>query len=408
MPIRPIDVRRKEFKNGFRGYDANQVDDFLDAVADEFERSYTENQRMREEVSSLRDRLQQFEDLEGSIRAALVHAEQAANDLRRAASKEAEDVRQGAAREAEFTVREAQSRSHQMLADTSARIGRVQESYEVLQEAKRSFGNDFRHLLKTYQDMMENMEVSSAQEIEASLRARLDTESMAVVHEAAREEDRLAEEQSAAAFAVAPETEPSLSGEETFEPEEELDEEPAPDDEAVMEDPDATQRIEPEADGPLQEEPEASAEDSPTEVIRPEDSQTEGPLVEEPGPGVAESEGAEPDVGASEAAEPEAAEPEAVESEAVESEAVDSETAEPEAVEPEVSEPEVEPSTAQGEVAQEEPPAPEPEAAGEVESEESSLAEEESSQEFFDQGESTQARGDNRIFRASRFLRRRE
>src|ERR671929_58004 len=72
MPIRPIDIRRKEFKSGFRGYDANQVDDFLDAVADEFERNYTENQRMREEVSSLRDRLQQFEDLEGSIRAALV------------------------------------------------------------------------------------------------------------------------------------------------------------------------------------------------------------------------------------------------------------------------------------------------------------------------------------------------
>ena len=50
MPIRPIDVRRKEFKSSFRGYDANQVDDFLDAVADEFERNYTENQRMREEV----------------------------------------------------------------------------------------------------------------------------------------------------------------------------------------------------------------------------------------------------------------------------------------------------------------------------------------------------------------------
>ena len=36
MPIRPIDIRRKEFRNGFRGYDANQVDDFLDTVADEF------------------------------------------------------------------------------------------------------------------------------------------------------------------------------------------------------------------------------------------------------------------------------------------------------------------------------------------------------------------------------------
>ena len=203
MPIRPIDVRRKEFKSSFRGYDQNQVDDFLDAVADEFERNYTENQRMREEVSSLRDRLQQFEDLEGSIRAALVHAEQASNDLRRAAAQEAEGIKQSAQREADFTIREAQSRSHQMLADSSARIERVQDSYDALQEAKRSFANEFRHLLKTYTDIMENMEVASAREIEASLRGRLDTESIAVVREAAQEEARSAEEAMVTAEAMA-------------------------------------------------------------------------------------------------------------------------------------------------------------------------------------------------------------
>src|ERR671917_132371 len=130
MPIRPIDVRRKEFRNGFRGYDANQVDDFLDAVADEFERTYTETSRLREEVSSLRERLQQFEELEGSIRSALVHAEQAANDLRRTATWEAEDVRKSAAREADLTVREAQARAHQMLAESSARVERIQETVE--------------------------------------------------------------------------------------------------------------------------------------------------------------------------------------------------------------------------------------------------------------------------------------
>jgi cell division initiation protein len=364
LPIKPIDIRRKEFRNGFRGYDANQVDDFLDAVADEFERSYTENQRMREEVSSLRDRLQQFEDLEGSIRAALVHAEQAANDLRRTANREAEDVRQSARREAEFTIREAQSRSHQMLADSSARIERVQESYEALQEAKRSFANDFRHLLKSYMDMMENMEVSSAQGIEASLRQRLDTESIAVVHEAAAYEDNASSEGSSADEGEAPDAETTnagqtLSGHEIVEPEEE----PAPTtdaDEGVVEDPGATQRIEAEPTGVYEGSSGTSAEDAPTEVIRPDDAQTEGPLAEEPP-----------------------------------------------AEEPEVAEPEVEPSTAQGETVQE-PAASEPETAGEVEQEEPSLAEESSSHEFFDREESSQDRGDSRIFRASRFLRRRE
>jgi cell division initiation protein len=322
MPIRPIDVRRKEFKSSFRGYDANQVDDFLDAVADEFERNYTENQRMREEVSSLRDRLQQFEDLEGSIRAALIHAEQASNDLRRAASREAEGIKQSAQREADFTIREAQSRSHQMLADSSARIERVQDSYTALQEAKRSFANDFRHLLKTYTDVMENMEVASAREIETSLRERLDTESIAVVREAAQEEARSAEEAMVTAEAMA-------------------------------------------AAGMVPEPPDAQDTLSGLEVVEPAEGDSE---VQEIGSTSDEQ---------------------------------------PTAVIPEVAEPEVEPSTAQDETAQtealQEPPGTE--AASEVEREEPSLAEESSSEQFFDkEGEQS----DSRIFRASRFLRRRE
>jgi cell division initiation protein len=333
MPIRPIDVRRKEFKNSLRGYDANQVDDFLDAVADEFERTYTDNSRMREEIASLRERLQQFEELEGSIRAALVHAEQAADDLRRTSTREAEDLRQSASREADFTIREAQARAHQMLAETSARVERIQESYEALQEAKRNFANDFRHLLKTYMDMMENMEISSAREIEASLRERLDTESIAVAREAATYEE-------------------TATG---FE-----------------EDAGATQRMEPAG-------------------IADEVPQTE-PEVEEPEvePSTAQEE--EPHTVSHE---PEA-QPVAEEETVIE---------EPAAVE------EPAPADESEEPAATEEPAPEEEpAAADVERDEPSLAEERSSQSFFDREEGTSEEGerDNRIFRASRFLRRRE
>ena len=355
MPIRPIDIRRKEFKNGFRGYEANQVDNFLDAVADEFERNYMENQRMREELSSLRDRLQQFEDLEGSIQAALVHAEQASNDLRRSATQEAEGLKQSAQREADFTIREAQRRSHQMLADSSARIERVQGSYDALQEAKRSFANDFRHLLKTYTEMMDNMEVASAREIEASLRERLDTESIAVVREAAQEEARVTEEAMVTAEAMAA-ADTGVVAEDEREP--------------VPQDMDDTlsglEVVEPDDEEPDVPEDVGAADEQPTEVIRMEGS---GPL------------------------------------------AAESETAERPAEDPEVAEPEVEPSTAQdesesSETVQSEPPVSEPEAADEGDREEPSLAQESSSQEFFDSEQDE--RSDSRIFRASRFLRRRE
>jgi cell division initiation protein len=358
MPIRPIDVRRKEFKNSFRGYDANQVDDFLDAVADEFERSYTENSRMREEISSLRERLQQFEELEGSIRAALVHAEQAANDLRRTATQEAEDVRLSANREAEFTIREAKARSHQMLADTSARVERIQQSYEAMQEAKRNFMNDFRHLLKSYMEVMDNVEVASAKEIEASLRERLDTESIAVAREAASHDDRT--ERAAAEQTSLEQEEAELAdlereveGTEEERPEEERPEAEGP---LAAEDPGVTQRLEPEVTGPA--------------------------------PQQYETETREPEMEPSTEVQPS---------------------------------PEMQPSAAQGsageETAPSEPAFEQPASAEEVEREEPSLAEEHSlaeesrSQEFFDreQGASPeQDRPDSRIFRASRFLRRRE
>src|SRR5918997_2587104 len=332
MPIRPIDVRRKEFRSGFRGYDANQVDDFLDAVADEFERAYSDNSRMREEISGLRERLQQFEELEGSIRAALVHAEQAAEDLRRSSTREAEDLRQSASREADFTIREAKSRAHQMLADSSARVERIQESYEAMQEAKRNFANDFRHLLKTYMDMMENMEIVSAREIEASLRERLDTESIAVAREAATYHGEVAE----------PTTEPEVAEEEAS---------GGAEGEGAADDPEATQSVEP-AETPPQDESVAEEPEPPAAVQQPaaQPDAEAAPVVEEPAP-------AEPP-----------------------------------------------PAT--------EAPAAEAPAAEDVQREEASLAEESSSQGFFDREEdatsSEESGGDSRIFRASRFLRRRE
>jgi cell division initiation protein len=331
MPIRPIDVRRKEFRNGFRGYDANQVDDFLDAVADEFERTYMENSRLREEVSGLRERLQQFEELEGSIRAALIHAEQAANDLRRSANWEADDLRKSAAREADLTIRDAKARAHQMLAESSARVEAIQESYDALQDAKRKFAGDFRQLLKTYTEMMDTMEISSAREIEASLRQRLDTESIAVAREAATHEQDYS-----GAFSPEPAD---------AEPEEEIVAEAA-----SAEDDAATQLIEPEAAS--QPTPkEIDSEIAELEATEPEIEPSQEPVAQT-GP---EDPGAQPDMEA-------------------------------------------------GPATTDEP------AAEEVDREEPTLAEESSSQRFFDRNEGSSEEGEreSRIFRASRFLRRRE
>lgn len=352
MPIKPIDIRRKEFSNGLRGYNQNQVDDFLDAVADEFERTFTDNVRMRDEITNLRERLQQFEDLEGSIRSALIHAEQAANDLRESARREAEALREGARREAELTVKEAQNRAHQMLADSSARVERVQESYEALRDARQKFAADFRQLLHSYAAVMDSVDIASAKEIEASLRERLDTESIAAAREAAIHEGARHEEDADRVVAQ----------------HEDEEQEPA-----------ATA------------EPEVRASEYDVEATQP----FAPPYSEEE---AAEQQGDTSETGTSE---PEDSQPEAHE---------------PEAAEPEVEEPEVEPSSVRNEEEQATVVSESP-AVEEVDREESGPVPESRSEsrsdDFFDRGapesepSTEEKQEDSRIFRASRFLRRR-
>ena len=363
MTIKPLDIRRKEFKNSLRGYDQNQVDDFLDSIADEFEKVFSENQRMKDQVSTLRERLEQFDDLEGSIRAALVHAEQSASNLRQSSAREAENVRRNAEREAELTIREAKSRAHQILADSSSRVERVQESYEALREARGTFAADFRHLLSTYMSVMENMDIATAKEIEASLRERLDPESIAVAREAAAAEGETR-------------IQPPLSASEPTTQEPEVAETNAPEDTAPYE------------EAPAFETSWDSAESGEYDPAQdPNATQRMMAPTPESSPEQDEPEQDEPEVQEPEVEEPEV-EPSSV-PESASDEAGPAGTAEPEREEPVASD-------ASGETSEDAE-------TSEDDTEERTLASEPASEGFFEERQET----NDRSWRAGRFLRRR-
>ena len=50
MRITSMDINNKEFKKGLRGYNADEVDEFLDKVAEEYEIMYKENSTLREKI----------------------------------------------------------------------------------------------------------------------------------------------------------------------------------------------------------------------------------------------------------------------------------------------------------------------------------------------------------------------
>ena len=51
--LTPIDIQKQDFGVKLRGYNADEVDDFLDMVGSDYEKLYKENIELRDKVSSL-------------------------------------------------------------------------------------------------------------------------------------------------------------------------------------------------------------------------------------------------------------------------------------------------------------------------------------------------------------------
>lgn len=121
--ITPTDIVNKQFRMTFRGYDHNEVDDFLQQVSDSLYRTLEENQRLRAQVDDQRGRLQHYQDTEDLIKNALVLAERTADETRQHAHQDADLIR----REAESTLRteraemeELRQTRHRMIAELRA------------------------------------------------------------------------------------------------------------------------------------------------------------------------------------------------------------------------------------------------------------------------------------------------
>ncbi len=53
MPLTPLDIHDKEFKRSFRGYDVDEVNDFLDQIIKDFEFLIREKQQLEQQVEEL-------------------------------------------------------------------------------------------------------------------------------------------------------------------------------------------------------------------------------------------------------------------------------------------------------------------------------------------------------------------
>ena len=92
MALTPIDVQQKTFATALRGYDLDEVDDFLDSVVvalKDYDQRLTDAQ---ERISTLQAELSDRGDAEGAIARALVAAQRSADGILADAREEADRI----------------------------------------------------------------------------------------------------------------------------------------------------------------------------------------------------------------------------------------------------------------------------------------------------------------------------
>jgi cell division initiation protein len=110
LTISPLDLRQPRFGTAMRGFDRTEVTAFLEEAATDYEHALRENDRLRGEIVRLEASLNQFRELEGSLKSTLMSAQKVGDDMRENAQQEAARIIRDAEARADVLVEKAQRR----------------------------------------------------------------------------------------------------------------------------------------------------------------------------------------------------------------------------------------------------------------------------------------------------------
>jgi len=141
--LTPIDIHNKEFKRSFRGYNEDEIDDFLDRVGNDYEKLYRENRQFQENIDRLEKELARFQRLETTLHETLVVAQ-----------KTAEEVKLNAQREKENIVTAAQLEAEKMISAAASQVKEITAQYRELEQRKQTFSTKLRNILVTELELL--------------------------------------------------------------------------------------------------------------------------------------------------------------------------------------------------------------------------------------------------------------
>lgn len=156
--VTPSDIFGKQFKRrSFGGYDPKDVDDFLERIADALENLIVQVRVLKDRNEEQRRSLQEFRDLEGALRGALVASQQLGDDMRDSAK-----------REAHVMLEEAKLKKAQAQLEASRIPTALTRDIHILEQQRSRLRIEMLAILETHRKLIDSLVPEDAMQMPTS------------------------------------------------------------------------------------------------------------------------------------------------------------------------------------------------------------------------------------------------
>jgi len=143
--LTPVDLETTVFRRSFRGYNVQEVQEFMAKITHDYEHLYRENIDLKEKLDELNAKLAQYQLMEETLRNAMVLAQETA-----------EEVKNAAKRHADLIIRDAEQKGDRIKGRIKEEIQGEIQKLATLKNQVEFFKSQFKSFLKGLLDIAEN------------------------------------------------------------------------------------------------------------------------------------------------------------------------------------------------------------------------------------------------------------
>ncbi len=142
--VTPIDIQQHQFSVRFRGFDIQEVDEFLEQIAHTLEGLYDENDRLNAENQALKQECSEVTVREDELKQTITDSE-----------KRIEQMNDAARKSAEMIVADAEGKAEQILNRASTRLAQLHEDTIQLKGQRIQLEVQLRSIIEAHYKLFE-------------------------------------------------------------------------------------------------------------------------------------------------------------------------------------------------------------------------------------------------------------